>query len=165
MSALVNLNSVLVYTMFMASSGLFRSVMLFVLIASNAASDENADNDKKDVAVKAEVELSEESEDKKGSTEATEKNRDSQETAEVETAWEEDPKTKQVDPNLDGLILLGCIVGLVLFIVILRYVCCTIEQCEETLKAKRSLATKDTCKVEHTEREIIMLGMKYKSLV
>ncbi|KAJ7378026.1 hypothetical protein OS493_025343 [Desmophyllum pertusum] len=130
---------------------------------SNAASDENADNDKKDVAVKAEVELSE---DKKGSTEATQKNRESvQETAEEETAWEEDPKKKQVDPNLDGLILLGCIVGLVLFIVILRYVCCTIEQCEETLKAKRSLATKDTCKVEHTEREIIMLGMKYKSLV
>lgn len=163
MSALVNLNSVLAYTMLMASSRLFLSVMLFVLIASNAASDENADNDKKDVAVKAEVELSE---DKKGSTEATQKNRESvQETAEEETAWEEDPKKKQVDPNLDGLILLGCIVGLVLFIVILRYVCCTIEQCEETLKAKRSLATKDTCKVEHTEREIIMLGMKYKSLV
>ena len=86
-----------------------------------------------------------------------------EEAAGAETAWEGSRK-KPVDPNLDGIILLACIVGLILFIVILRYVCCTIEQCEE--KTKRSLANKNTQqKVVETEKEIIMQGVKYTSLV
>lgn len=144
----------------MASSKLFLSAMLFALTASVgvASADGKSDSNQEDVSVKAEVELSEGNEE---STEATGKNREPQETAEVETAREENRKENQVDPNLDGLILLACIVGLVLFIVVLRYMCCTIEQCEE--KSKRSLAARD--KVEHTEKEIILHGMKYKSLV
>lgn len=144
----------------MASSKLFLSAMLFALTASVgvASADGKPDSNQEDVSVKAEVELSEGNEE---STEATGKNREPQETAEDETAREENRKENQVDPNLDGLILLACIVGLVLFIVVLRYMCCTIEQCEE--KSKRSLAARD--KVEHTEKEIILHGMKYKSLV
>lgn len=144
----------------MASSKLFLSAMLFALTASVgvASADGKPDSNQEDVSVKAEVELSEGNEE---STEATGKNREPQETAEDETAPEENRKENQVDPNLDGLILLACIVGLVLFIVVLRYMCCTIEQCEE--KSKRSLAARD--KVEHTEKEIILHGMKYKSLV
>lgn len=144
----------------MASSKLFLSAMLFALTASVgvASADRKPDSNQEDVSVKAEVELSEGNEE---STEATGKNREPQETAEDETAREENRKENQVDPNLDGLILLACIVGLVLFIVVLRYMCCTIEQCEE--KSKRSLAARD--KVEHTEKEIILHGMKYKSLV
>ena len=148
----------------MASSKLFLGAMLLALIASiGVASDHGKpDSHLEDVPVKAEVELPEENE---GSTKATGKNRESQENAEEETAWKENHKKNQVDPNVDGLILLACIVGLVLFIVVLRYMCCTIEQCEEKSKrsVERSLAAKD--KVEHTEKEIILHGMKYKSLV
>lgn len=144
----------------MASSKLFLSAILFVLAASNTASDENTDKHQGDVAIEAEAELQEENE---GSAEATEKlNRESQEVAEGETAWEENRKKNLVDPNMDGLILLACIVGLVLFIVILRYMCCTIEQCEEKSK-KSTLGARE--KVENTDKEIILHGMKYKSLV
>lgn len=143
----------------MASSKLLLCAMLFVISALNAASDENTDKDQEEVAVKAEDELPTEVE---GSAEATEKpNREEQGIAEGETAREENYKKNQVDPNMDGLILLACIVGLVVFIVILRYMCCTIEQCEE--KSKRSLGARE--KVEHTEKEIILHGTKYKSLV
>lgn len=144
----------------MASSKLFLSAILFVLAASNTASDENTDKHQGDVAIEAEAELQEENE---GSAEATEKlNRESQEVAEGETAWKENRKKNLVDPNMDGLILLACIVGLVLFIVILRYMCCTIEQCEEKSK-KSTLGARE--KVENTDKEIILHGMKYKSLV
>lgn len=144
----------------MASSKLFLGATLLALVIfiGVASADGKPDGHHEDVPVKAEVESPEGNED---STKATEKNRELQETAEEETTWKENHKKNQVDPNVDGLILLACIVGLVLFIVVLRYMCCTIEQCEE--KSKRSLAAKD--KVEHTEKEIILHGMKYKSLV
>ena len=150
----------------MASSKLFLAAMLFALTASigvaSADGIRKPDGDHEDVSVKAEVELPKGNEE---STEATGKNREPQETAEEEMAWKENPKKNPVDPNVDGLILLACIVGLVLFIVVLRYMCCTIEQCEEKSKRsfERSLAAKD--KVEHTGKEIILHGMKYKSLV
>ena len=146
----------------MASSTLFLGVMLLTLIAFIgvyvASGDEKPDRNHEDVPVKAEVGLPEGNED---STKATEKNIEPQETAEEETARKENHKKNQVDPNVDGLILLACIVGLVLFIVVLRYMCCTIEQCEE--KSKRSFER--SLAVEHTEKEIILHGMKYKSLV
>ena len=149
----------------MASSKLFPGMILLALIACiGVASDDGKPGDShlEDLPVKAEVELPDENEE---GTKATGKNRESQENAEEETAWKENHKKNQVDPNVDGLILLACIVGLVLFIVVLRYMCCTIEQCEEKSKrsVERSLAAKD--KVEHTEKEIILHGMKYKSLV
>ena len=144
----------------MASSKLFLGALLFALIASSA--DGNPDSHHEDMPVKAKVELPEGNED---GTKAKGKNREPQETAEEEATRKENHKKNQVDPNVDGLILLACIVGLVLFIVVLRYMCCTIEQCEEKAKrsAERSLAAKD--KVDHTEKEIILHGMKYKSLV
>lgn len=149
----------------MASSKLFLGTMLLALIASIrvASDDGKPESHLKDLPVKAEVELPEEHEE---STKVTGKNREPQENAEEETAWKENHKKNQVDPNVDGLILLACIVGLVLFIVVLRYMCCTIEQCEEKSKrsVERSLAAKAD-KVEHTEKEIILHGMKYKSLV
>lgn len=148
----------------MASSKLFLGAMLLALIAfiGSTSADGESDSHQEDVPVKAEVELPEGDED---STKATEKNREPRETAEEQTARKENHRKNQVDPNVDGLILLACIVGLVLFIVVLRYMCCTIEQCEEKSKRsfERSLAAKD--KVEHTEKEIILHGMKYKSLV
>lgn len=141
----------------MASSNLLLSAMLLALTASFgvASADGKADSDQGDVPVKAEDELPKGAEE---STEATGK----QETAEEETAWKEIRRKNQVDPNVDGLILLACIVGLVVFIVVLRYMCCTIEQCEE--KSKRSVE-RSLDKVEHTGKEIILHGMKYKSLV
>lgn len=139
----------------MASSNLFLFSMLLVVIAPKAASDENTDkNQDIDVAVEIEVEPSEES------TESTGKNTD-EETAEGESAWEENYKRYHVDPNMDGLILLACIVGLVLSIVVLRYMCCTIKQCEERSNKSPGAAER----VEHTEKEVILHGVKYKSLV
>ena len=74
-----------------------------------------------------------------------------------------------VDHNLDGLILLACIVGLILLIVIIRCVCCRVEQCEE--RTKRTMDTKDKkqCEIEQMQKEVRMQGVKtpgkYKSLV
>lgn len=139
----------------MSSSKSILFSILFVVIAPNAASDENTDkNQDIDVAVEVEVEPSEES------AESTGKNTD-EETAEKESAWEENYKKYHVDPNMDGLILLACIVGLVLSIVVLRYMCCTIEQCEE--RSNKSPGA--TERVEHTEKEVILYGVKYTSLV
>lgn len=144
----------------MASSNLLLTAMLLALTASFgvASADGKADSDREDVPVKAEVELPKGAEE---TTEATGK----QETAKEETARKEIRRKNQVDPNVDGLVLLACIVGLVVFIVVLRYMCCTIEQCEEKSKrsVERSLAARD--KVENTGKEIILHGMKYKSLV
>ena len=143
----------------MASSKLFLAVMFFLLIASNVAWDENANNDEEDVVVRNEVDSLEGDE---GSSEpgAKKKNMESRGTTGT-TIRNDNSKKEQVDPNMDGLILLACMIGLVLCIVLLRYVCCTIEQCEE--KNRKSLAAKD--KVEHTKKEIVLQGMKYKSLV
>lgn len=143
----------------------FSVLILSALITLNAAGHESSGKDE-DVAVHVENNLTEAK-----STKTTENNRGrdnsvrNDEKAEAKTSWEDGDSDNRIDPNLDGLILLACIVGLVLFIVVLRYVCCTIEQCEE--QAKKSLANRadPQYKVERTEKEIILHGMKYKSLV
>ena len=139
----------------------FSVIILSILISLNSAYHESTDKGE-DIAADVE-EAGDIIKTSKKNDKLHESEKNNEESAEVETAWEGSRK-KPIDPNLDGIILLACIVGLILFIVILRYVCCTIEQCEE--KAKRSLANKNTQqKVVETEKEIIMQGVKYKSLV
>ena len=147
----------------MASLKLFLAAMFLLLTAPNEAWSEEDNNSEEKVA------------DAKGRERATSLGKDRGEIGGVggtkveiyetkrsgTTRDEKDSENEQVDPNLDGLILLACFVGLIAFIVFLRFLCCTIEQCEE--KAKKSYATKE--KVEHTEKEIILQGMKYKVLV
>lgn len=123
----------------------FLILSLSLLTTLNTANHESTDTDE-DVAITAEVELTE------GNKEAAH-----------ETA-EEDNSKYRVDSNLDGLVLLACIVGLVLFIIVFRYVCCAVDQCEE--QANGSLSSRDKQqRVVQTEKEIILQGMRYKALV
>ena len=124
----------------------FLIVSLSLLITLNTANHESTDTDE-DVAITAEDELTE------GNKEAAH-----------ETA-EEDNSKYRVDSNLDGLVLLACIVGLVLFIIVFRYVCCAVDQCEEQANGSLSSRDKQRSRVVQTEKEIILQGMKYKALV
>ena len=67
--------------------------------------------------------------------------------------------------NIDGLVLLACIMGFILSLVLIRYVCCAVEKCEE--RAMRSLDTKDRqqSELEQMQKEITLQAIKYKSLV
>ena len=146
----------------MASFKLF-TIILSILISLNAADHDSSSEEVEDVAVKV-TQASDIMKKGEKINKKHELKKMNEKGANTEKAWEDNRRESTHDHNLDGLILLACIVGLILFIVILRYVCCTIEQCEE--KSKRSLATRDMqYKVEQTQREILLQGVKYKSLV
>lgn len=138
------------------------TIILSILIFFNAADHDSRSEEVEDVAVKV-TEASDILETGEKINKKHESKKMSEKGANTEKAWEGN-RRESIDHNLDGLILLACIVGLILFIILLRYVCCTIEQCEE--KSKRSPATTDTqYKVEQTQREHVLQGVKYKSLV
>lgn len=150
-------------TRLMAYFKLFLATMFLLLTAPNAAWSEDGNIDEDNVpAVKSRKRVTSLGKDQGeiGAVDGT--NMEIQDTEGSDTRKDEnDSGKKQVNPNIDGLILLACLVALIAFIVFLRFVCCSIEQCEE--KSKKSSATKE--KVEHTEKEIILRGMKYKALV
>lgn len=74
-------------------------------------------------------------------------------------------KEYDIKHNIDGLVLLACIVGFILSLVLVRYVCCAVEKCEE--RDMRLLDAKDRqqSEVEQIQKEFTLQGIKYKSMV
>lgn len=80
------------------------------------------------------------------------------------TAWRHH-KEYDIKHNIDGLVLLACIVGFILSLVLVRYVCCAVQKCEE--RDMRSLEANDRqqSEVEQMQTEVTLQGIKYKSMV